>query len=139
MDHRWYSRRRIALYLVAAAARSLAPSPQLDGDIMQWYVYLAFFLGGALFANAIPHLIAGIAGQPFQSPFASPPFIGLSSPTVNVAWALVNLAVAYLLLVRAGPLDLRNWSDAAACFVGFGTMALQCARSLARLRKNTVT
>ena len=106
---------------------------------MQWYVYLAFFLGGALFANALPHLIAGIAGQPFQSPFAAPPFIGLSSPTVNVAWALVNLAVAYLLLVRAGPLDLRNWSDAAACFVGFGTMALQCARSLARLRKNTVT
>jgi hypothetical protein len=107
--------------------------------IMHWHVYLAFFLGGALFANALPHLIAGVTGKPLQSPFSSPPFIGLSSPTVNVAWALVNLVFAYLLLVRVGPLDLRNWSDAGTCFAGFGTMALQCARSLARPHKNTVT
>lgn len=105
---------------------------------MQWYVYLAHLLGGAFVANALPHLIAGISGRPLQSPFASPPFIGLSSPTVNVAWALVNLALAYLLLVRVGPLDLRDWPDAGACFGGFALMALQCARSLHRLRRGAV-
>jgi hypothetical protein len=105
---------------------------------MQWYVYLAHFFGGAFFANALPHLIAGISGQSLQSPFASPPFTGLSSPTVNVAWAMVNLAFAYLLLVQVGPLDLRNWSDAGVCLVGFATMAFQCARSLRRLRHGAI-
>lgn len=54
---------------------------------MAWLVYFAHFFGGAFLANALPHLIAGISGHPLQSPFASPPFRGLSSPTVNVAWA----------------------------------------------------
>lgn len=102
---------------------------------MQGYVYVAHFFGGAFFANAIPHLIAGISGQPLQSPFASPPFKGLSSPTVNVGWALVNLAFAYPLLVQVGGFDLRSWSDVGVGFIGFGAMALQCSRSLARLRK----
>ena len=106
---------------------------------MPWYVYFAHFLGGAFFANTLPHLIAGINGLPLQSPLASPPFRGLSSPTVNVAWALANLAFAYFLLVRVGPLDVRNWSDAVVCFVGFAVMAFQCARSLGRLRKETLT
>ncbi len=101
---------------------------------MLWYEYVAHFLGGAFLANALPHLIAGITGQRLQSPFASPPFRGLSSPSVNVAWALANLALAYFLLLRMGPLDLRNWSDASVSFVGFGAMAIQCSRSLGRLR-----
>jgi len=104
---------------------------------MQWYVHFAHFFGGAFFANALPHLIAGMSGQPLQSPFASPPFRGLSSPTVNVAWALVNLAFAYLLLVRVDAFDLRSWPDAGVCFVGFGAMAFQSARSFGRVRKQT--
>ena len=105
---------------------------------MPWYVHLAHFFGGAFLANAIPHLVAGISGQPLQTPFASPPFRGLSSPSVNVAWALINLALAYLLLVRVEAFDPRTWPDAAVCFAGFGSMALQCARSFSRLRKTAV-
>jgi hypothetical protein len=101
---------------------------------MPWYAYVAHFFGAACFANSLPHLIAGLSGQRLPTPFASPPFRGLSSPTVNVAWALVNLAFAYLLLFRIGSLDLRAWADAAACFVGFGAMAFQCARALGHLR-----
>lgn len=104
---------------------------------MPWYVYFGHFLGGALIANSLPHLIAGIAGHPLQSPFASPPFKGLSSPTVNIAWALLNVAFAYLLL-RVGSLDLRNWVDAGVCFVGFAAMAFQCSRSFVRLRQTAV-
>ena len=101
---------------------------------MQWFLYLAHFLGGAFIANALPHLGAGILGQPLPSPFASPPFRGLSSPRVNVGWALLNIVFAYLLLAQVGPLELRNWLDAAVCFLGFAGMAFLCSRSFSRLR-----
>ena len=104
---------------------------------MPWSHYLACFFGGAFLANALPHLIAGISGRPLQTPFASPPFKGLSSPVVNVVWALANLALAYLLIDRMGTSDVRSWSDTGVCFAGFSAMALQCARSLGRLRKQT--
>ena len=51
---------------------------------MPWSHYVAYFFGGAFLANALPHLDAGVSGQPLQTPFASPPFKGLSSPVVNV-------------------------------------------------------
>jgi hypothetical protein len=102
---------------------------------MLWSHYVGCFFGGAFLANALPHLIAGVTGQSMPTPFASPPFRGLSSPVVNVAWALANLAVAYLLVERVGSLDLQSWSDVGVCFAGFIAMALQCARSLGRLRK----
>jgi len=103
--------------------------------IMAWTVYLACFFGGAFLANALPHLMAGINGQRLQTPFASPPFRGLSSPQVNVAWALANLVFAYFLLVRVAPLDIRDWSQAGAVYLGFALMAFQCARAFVRLRR----
>ena len=39
---------------------------------MRWYHYISYLCGGAFLANAIPHLVSGITGHPFQSPFASP-------------------------------------------------------------------
>lgn len=102
---------------------------------MPWFHYVGCFFGGAFLANALPHLIAGVGGHPLPSPFASPPFRGLSSPAVNVAWALVNLAVAYVLLVRVGAFDGRSWLYVGVAFAGFGAMAFQSARSLRRIRE----
>jgi len=99
---------------------------------VSWQLAVAYFFGGALVANTIPHLLAGVSGRPLQSPFASPPFKGLSSPRVNVAWGLLNLAIAYLLLVRVGDFDVRSWLHVAVWFAGFAAMAFQCARSLGR-------
>ncbi len=45
---------------------------------MRWYHYVAYFFGGAFLANAVPHFVNGVSGQPFQSPFAHPPGEGLS-------------------------------------------------------------
>lgn len=100
---------------------------------MSWLVYVAYFFGGAFFANALPHLFAGVSGQRLPTPFASPPFRGLSSAAVNVAWSLINLAVAYLLLVHVGTFEVQRFSDVGVCFLGFGAMAFQCARSVSRL------
>lgn len=101
---------------------------------MTWYVYLAYFLGGAFLANAVPHLLAGIAGRPFPTPFASPPFRGLSSPAANIAWAACNVALAYLLLLRVHAIDPGNWSQVGSVLAGFVMMMIQVARSLRRLR-----
>jgi hypothetical protein len=106
---------------------------------MAWYVFVAHFLGGAFLANTLPHLVAGVAGQPLQTPFASPPFRGLSSPQVNIAWALANLAFAYLLLAQVEPLDVRNLSEAGVSFLGFAAMAFQCSRSFSRVRSLPVS
>ena len=103
---------------------------------MPWFYYVAYFFGGVFFANALPHLIAGVSGLPMQTPFASPPFKGLSSPAVNVVWALVNLVVGYLLIVRVGSFDVRAWMHVGVCFLGFGAWALQCARAFGRIRQD---
>jgi hypothetical protein len=101
---------------------------------MPWYFGAACFFGGAFLANAIPHLTSGVSGRPMQSPFGSPPFKGMSSPVVNVAWGLFNLGVAYLLL-RVGEFNIASWLHIALGFAGFAAMALQCARSFDRLSR----
>jgi hypothetical protein len=94
---------------------------------MRWYHYVSYFFGGAFLANTIPHLVAGISGSPFQSPFASPPGEGLSSAKVNVLWGMFNLVVAYLLLVRVGQFEVRRPSHIGPFAVGFALMAIQLA------------
>jgi hypothetical protein len=68
---------------------------------VNWHQYLACFFAGAFLANVVPHFVHGISGDRFPTPFAHPPGKGLSSPMVNVVWALFNLVVGYLLF-RAG-------------------------------------
>jgi hypothetical protein len=68
---------------------------------MTWWAYLASFFAGLFLANVVPHFVQGISGNRFPTPFAHPHGIGLSSPTVNVAWSLANLVVGYVLF-RAG-------------------------------------
>jgi hypothetical protein len=65
---------------------------------MEWYAYLAYFFAGVFLANGVPHFVSGIAGKRLQSPFASPPLVGESSPVVNVIWGLVNFAIGYALI-----------------------------------------
>jgi hypothetical protein len=101
---------------------------------MPWYAYLAFFFGGAFLANAVPHFLTGIARRPFPTPFASPPFRGLSSPPVNIAWAFANLAFAYLLLARIRRIDLSEWSHIGPALAGFALMTFLVGRALTRLR-----
>ena len=84
--------------------------------------YVACFFGGMFLMNAIPHAVAGAMGRAFQSPFAKPPGEGLSSSTVNMAWGMLNLVAAWLLLVLATHFDIRAWDDAVA--LGLGALAI---------------
>ena len=64
---------------------------------MKWYHYIAAFFAGGFLTNAVPHLVNGISGNAFPTPFAHPSGQGLSSPLINVIWALFNMLVGYLL------------------------------------------
>jgi hypothetical protein len=99
---------------------------------MRWYHYIAYFFGGAFLANAVPHYANGVSGNPFQSPFASPPGEGLSSSTINVLWGLLNLAIAYLLVCRVGNFDLRKWAHVLPMGTGILVMSLMAAYSFGR-------
>lgn len=100
---------------------------------MTWLHYLAWFFGGAFLINAIPHLVSGVSGRPFQSPFANPPGEGLSSSTVNAIWGFVNLVIGYLLIVRVGDFDLHSTADVLALGLGALLMAIVTARLFGRL------
>ena len=50
---------------------------------MVWYHYVSYFFGGVFLANTLPHLINGISGRKFQSPFASPPGEGFGGCRPN--------------------------------------------------------
>jgi hypothetical protein len=94
---------------------------------MRWYHYLAYFFGGIFLANSLPHLINGVSGNAFQSPFATPPGVGLSSSTVNAAWGFLNLAIGYLLVCRVGTFDLRKTSHVLVLGAGILAMSINLA------------
>lgn len=81
-------------------------------------IYIASFFAGIFLANAIPHFVQGISGNKFPTPFAKPPGRGLSSPTVNVIWALFNIMIGYFLL-RVVQVKLNNIFSLAFFFIGF--------------------
>jgi hypothetical protein len=94
----------------------------------RWYHYVAYFFGGVVLANTVPHLVNGMSGLPFQSPFASPPGKGLSSSTINVLWGMFNLAVAYILVARVGRFELRQTRHVVVLGLAVLLTALMLAR-----------
>ena len=99
---------------------------------MDWLHELSYFGGGLFLANTVPHLVSGVMGRPFQSPFATPRGEGFSSSTVNVLWGFLNLVVAYLLICRVGDFDLRSTVDVVALGLGILLLSLFCGRHFGR-------
>lgn len=99
---------------------------------MIWLYDLAYFAGGMFLVNAVPHFVHGVSGKPFQSPFARPRRIAQSSSVVNMAWALVNLVIAWLLLARVGSFDLRDLGDALSLGIGVAFIGLFLAYHFGR-------
>ncbi len=95
---------------------------------MPWVHLVSYLFGGAFLLNAVPHLVSGVSGRSFQTPFASPPGPGLSSSTLNALWSFLNLVVGYLLVCQVGDFDLRDLADAAALGVGALAIGLFSAR-----------
>jgi small-conductance mechanosensitive channel len=100
---------------------------------MNWYHYIACFFAGMFLANVVPHFVYGVSGDPFPTPFANPPGKGLSSPTVNVIWALFNLVIGYVLF-RVG----KIWSGETSALITFfaGIVAISIMLSVNFAKKH---
>jgi hypothetical protein len=102
---------------------------------MQWYHYFSGFWAGMFLANFVPHFIKGIAGDYFPTPFAKPPGKGLSSPLVNVLWALFNLVVGYVLF-RFGKVSADDNLSIIICFAGFACISIMGAMNFVNKDKS---
>lgn len=89
--------------------------------------FIASFLAGALFSNAIPHLTAGLRGEPFPTPFTAPRGIAPSPPELNVVWGSANLFVGVALMGHP------SWPGLAAGFLLAGWFL---AKNFGRVRAN---
>ena len=97
---------------------------------MTWYDYIACFFAGMFFANVVPHFVHGISGDRFPTPFANPPGKGLSSPTVNVVWGLLNLVVGYILF-RVGRVSSGDILALVVFFVGIAAISVMMSSHFA--------
>ena len=66
-------------------------------EAIHWYNFLAAFFAGVSLLNAIPHLVQGLSGNAFPTPFAKPSGRGLSSSLTNTLWAFANLIIGFFL------------------------------------------
>lgn len=102
---------------------------------MAWYDYVAWFFAGAFLANSIPHIVQGMSGNRFQTPFASPPGVGESSATVNVVWGFANVVIGGVLLRVAFPAEgSLPWSLCLAALIGALALALHLANHFGKVR-----
>src|ERR1700722_14863743 len=102
--------------------------------VMIWYVYVGWLFAGAFLTNAIPHVVQGICGNRFQTPFASPRGVGESSAVVNVLWGFCNLAIGGALLYIFLPQLPPPWPLCAVALIGGLILALYLARHFGKVR-----
>ncbi len=102
---------------------------------MVWYVYVAYFFGGAFLGNCVPHFVNGISGRKFPTPFSKPPGKGLSSPLVNVLWGMLNLVFSYLLIFKVGDFDIRQFAQAGTAGFGLLFIGVLSAKAFGRLEQ----
>jgi hypothetical protein len=98
---------------------------------MPWSTYIDSFLAGMFLANAVPHFVHGISGDRFPTPFAHPPGKGLSSPTVNVLWGLLNLGIGTILF-RVSSASMADVPALAVFLAGVAVISLLMSVQFAR-------
>jgi hypothetical protein len=98
------------------------------------FTYGASFFAGAFLCNCLPHLLCGLQGAAFPTPFAKPPGVGDSSPLVNFLWGAFNLLVGVGLLY-AQPVTSWLSGDFAALAAGFVALGVLLSRYFGKVRQ----
>ena len=101
---------------------------------MAWYLYIVSFFAGIFLANAVPHFVQGVSGNKFPTPFSKPPGRGLSSPTVNVVWALFNIVLGYILFVL-GQVNSGNMLSLVVFFIGVAAISIMSSINFQKKKK----
>jgi len=95
--------------------------------------FVALFFAGAFLCNSLPHLVAGLQGTPFPSPFATPRGVGNSSPMVNFLWGAFNAAIGIALLAYH-PIVVGPNLDSLTLAAGVLVLGFYLARHFGRVR-----
>jgi hypothetical protein len=98
---------------------------------------LRIFFCGAFLANSVPHLVQGICGNNFQTPFASPPGVGEASATVNVLWGWLNVVIGGFLLRYFFPSLPPPAGSCVAAAIGVLAIALWLAKHFGKVRNSS--
>lgn len=108
-------------------------SEKLAEAPMKWYHYVAAFFAGVFLTNEIPHLVNGLSGNPFPTPFADPPTIGLSSPLTNILWGLFNMLFGYLLF-RISKVNSKRTLGLVTFFLGVMFLGIMFGMRYAKMQ-----
>ena len=95
---------------------------------------IAIFFAGAFLCNCLPHLISGLQGKLFPTPFAKPPGRGDSSPVVNFLWGSLNLVIGTALLIWK-PFILAFNLDSLVFVIGFVLMGASLAHHFGSVKQ----
>jgi hypothetical protein len=99
---------------------------------------LALFFAGAFLCNCIPHLVAGLRGELFPTPFARPRGVGNSPPWVNTLWGLFNLLVGVGLLA-GHPVTLGFNIGCAALVLGAWVLGMYLSVHFGKVQRDRRT
>lgn len=100
--------------------------------------YFAHFFSGALLCNALPHLVAGLQGHAFPTPFARPRGIGESSAIANFAWGFGNLLAGGWMLIN-WPLQIGPNTNTLVLALGALLLGLYLSVRFQRMRSARAT
>ena len=100
--------------------------------------YIVNFFAGVFICNCIPHLVSGLRGDAFPTPFARPPGAGLSSPLTNFLWGTLN-AVVGVALIAFRPIVLRVNFETIAFLLGFMLIGIYLAIHFGKVRNNNTS
>lgn len=101
-------------------------------------VYVAHFFAAFFLVNSIPHIVQGVSGNRFQTPFAKPPGVGESSSTINVLWGAFNLLAGGLLLRFFPVIDFGVNIDWVVLVTGGLFTGIVVGRHFERVRNNNL-
>lgn len=97
-----------------------------------YFTLLQQFFAGAFLCNSVPHLVAGLQGRKFPTPFSIPATIGYSSALTNVLWGLLN-GVVGLLLLDATPLTVGLNAGSISALLGAAGVGIFVAMHFGRV------
>ncbi len=102
---------------------------------MTFLLCLAHFGAGAFLVNGIPHLVSGLQGGQFPTPFAKPRGVGNSTARTNVLWGGFNAVVGCLLL-HASPFELGFNPRSGTFLVGALVMGVYLATHFGKVMRD---
>jgi hypothetical protein len=97
--------------------------------------YVAQFFAGAFLCNCVPHMVCGLQGSSFPTPFAKPLGVGMSSPVVNFAWGFLNLIVG-LVLLSNWPVGIGLNGPFLIFLLGVGVLGVYSSIYFGKMRRN---